>query len=81
MLLHALLEKIDKIRKLPENKRKIIFFIIMGIATVLMAGLAVVTTKERLQNMGRSVKNISLPLPQGRDLPQQTEDINPSNTN
>jgi len=52
---------IHKVRELPEDQKKAIFFIIMGICVVVMAVFAIWSTKNNMAELSRSVQNVNEP--------------------
>lgn len=59
---------IENLQKLPETKKKIIFFSIIIFLFVLMAIFVSFLTKRNLVKIGESLSSISLPVVEFPDL-------------
>ena len=52
---------IEKLQSLPEGKKKVIFFIVMGFIVLIMIFFAVLLTKRNIGMVSRSLGSLSFP--------------------
>lgn len=76
---------IARLRAFPEEKKKIIFFSIMGCVALIGAGLGIFFTQRNLEKIGKSVRSIHFPRFNVGDYKENMPEISftevtPSNT-
>jgi len=50
-----------RLQNLPDSKKKVIFFAVMGVIVLVMVFIGLLLTKKGLSNIGQSLKNVNLP--------------------
>lgn len=65
-------DSIAKLQNLPEGRKKVVFFIVMGIVVLVALFFGIVLTKKNISTIGRSLKQISFPK---IDIPEQKFEV------